>query len=108
MVRQFYYENAVWWLTEFDLDGLRFDAVHEIKSGDRDLLPRASSRATARRASRLASLSIENMENGARWLTRDEDDEPMIYSAQWNDDYRHVLISSSPARPRAATTTPEP
>jgi maltooligosyltrehalose trehalohydrolase len=36
MVRKFYYENAVMWLTEYGFDGLRFDAVHEIKSDLRD------------------------------------------------------------------------
>ena len=36
MVRQFYYENAVMWLTEYDFDGLRFDSVHEIKTDARD------------------------------------------------------------------------
>ena len=35
-VRQFYYENAMMWLVEYGFDGLRFDAVHEIKSDSAD------------------------------------------------------------------------
>ena len=30
VVREFVIENALYWVTEFNLDGLRFDAVHTI------------------------------------------------------------------------------
>ena len=40
MVRQFYYENAAMWLTEYDFDGLRFDAIHEIKTDGTRPVPR--------------------------------------------------------------------
>jgi malto-oligosyltrehalose trehalohydrolase len=90
IVRQFYYENAVWWLTEFDLDGLRFDAVHEIKSDESDRF--LGDLAKVCRAEKPGcKLIIENMKNHAYWLTRDENDEPTKYSAQWNDSYHHVI-----------------
>lgn len=90
MVRQFFYENATMWLSEFDLDGLRFDAVHEIKTGSRDLFLRELA-LNCREVKRSAKLVIENMNNRASWLTRDEKDEPTLYTAQWNDDIHHVV-----------------
>jgi len=90
LVRQFYYENACMWLTEYDVDGLRFDAVHEIKteSATPFLLELASA---ARREKPHAKLVIENVNNIADLLARDDDDEPLHYTAQWNDDIHHVL-----------------
>lgn len=89
-VRQFYYENAVMWLIEYGFDGLRFDAVHEIKSEAADKFL-AELAATARAVKPEARLILENMNNASRWLERDESNVPMTYWAQWNDDIHHVL-----------------
>ncbi len=90
MVRQFYLENACMWLGEFGFDGLRFDAIHEIKSdaGKRFLTDLAQA---ARAIAPGAHLVIENVENIASWLERDADNRPHKFTAQWNDDIRHVL-----------------
>lgn len=90
VVRQFYYENACMWLSEYDVDGLRFDAVHEIKTDSATpfLLELA---AAARREKPQAKLVIENVNNIAELLARDDNDEPLHYTAQWNDDIHHVL-----------------
>ena len=90
MVRQFYYENAVMWLTEYDFDGLRFDSVHEIKTDSRDTFLGELAEA-AKSAKPHAKLILENVQNSARWLDRDDRNEPMTYIAQWNDDMHHVL-----------------
>lgn len=89
-MRQFYYENVGMWLTEFGFDGLRFDAIHEIKSDAADLFLGELAE-TARTAKPHAKLIIENAENSFRWLERNERNEPMTYWAQWNDDIHHVL-----------------
>ena len=89
-VRQFYYENAQWWLEEYDVDGLRFDAIHEIATEAKDQFLGELARA-ARQAKPGAKLIIENVKNQMHWLTRDENDEPVDYTAQWNDDYHHVI-----------------
>ena len=90
VVRQFYYENACMWLTEYDLDGLRFDAVHEMKTDSADLFLGELARA-ARAEKQHAKLIIENTLNIASWLTRDENNEPKDFTAQWNDDIHHVI-----------------
>ncbi|QDZ10687.1 alpha-amylase family glycosyl hydrolase [Devosia ginsengisoli] len=89
MVRQFYYENACMWLEEFDFDGLRFDSVHEMKTEARDVF--LSDLAKSCRAVKSdAKLIIENMDNIASWLDR-EQNQPKDFTAQWNDDIHHVL-----------------
>lgn len=90
MVRQFYYENACMWLSEYDLDGLRFDAVHEIKtnSAHQFLFELAD---IARRDKPHAKLIVENVRNIADLLTRNDANEPVHFTAQWNDDIHHVL-----------------
>jgi malto-oligosyltrehalose trehalohydrolase len=90
MVRQFYYENARWWLEACGVDGLRFDAIHEIgtEGGDRFL----SELARAARAVRpAAALVVENVKNQMHWPTRKDAGVPVDYTAQWNDDFHHVL-----------------
>lgn len=90
MVRQFYYENAVMWLSEYDFDGLRLDAAHEIKTESRDRFLGELAQ-VAKAAKPHARLILENVRNSARWLDRNDRNEPMTYIAQWNDDMHHVL-----------------
>jgi maltooligosyltrehalose trehalohydrolase len=89
-VRQFYNENARMWLSEFDFDGLRFDAIHEIKTDARDVFLGDIAKA-ARSVKSHAKLIVENMDNIASWLDRDPDNQPKDFTAQWNDDIHHVL-----------------
>ncbi len=89
-VRDFFIENAEYWLEEFHLDGLRFDAVHAIKDDSRpDLLDELVTRLRAR-FSRPIHLLLENESNDPRRLTH-HGRKPDFYTAQWNDDIHHVL-----------------
>jgi maltooligosyltrehalose trehalohydrolase len=89
-VRDFFIENAEYWIEEFHLDGLRFDAVHAIKDDSRpDLLDELVSRVRAR-FSRPIHLLLENESNDPHRLTR-HGGEAKLYTAQWNDDIHHVL-----------------
>ena len=89
-VRDFFIENAEYWIEEFHLDGLRFDAVHAIKDDTRpDLLDELAARLRAR-FSRPIHLILENEANDPRRLAR-RGDKAELYTAQWNDDIHHVL-----------------
>ena len=90
-IRQFYFENARMWLTEYDFDGLRLDAVHEIKTdGSADFL--ADFARVCRNAKPAAWLIAENEQNRATLLARGTGDhDPLAFTAQWNDDIHHVL-----------------
>ena len=85
VVRQFYYENARMWLEEFD-----FDAIHEMKTEARDVFLGDMAK-VARGVKGDAKLIVENMDNIASWLDRDEANQPKDFTAQWNDDIHHVL-----------------
>jgi malto-oligosyltrehalose trehalohydrolase len=79
------------WLSEYDFDGLRFDSVHEMKSEQRDRFLGDLAK-SCRSAKSHAKLIIENMENRATWLDRrPAENEPINFTAQWNEDIHHVL-----------------
>jgi maltooligosyltrehalose trehalohydrolase len=83
-VRDFFIGNAVYWLTEFHFDGLRFDAVHAIRDpAFLDDMARAIRAATP--LDRPVHLVLEHDENAARHLG------PGLYNAQWADDLHHCL-----------------
>jgi maltooligosyltrehalose trehalohydrolase len=91
-VRELFVQNALYWIQEFHFDGLRLDAVHAIvDEGPRHLLEELAERARAAAAGRQVHLILENEENQARRLMRSTDNQPLSYTAQWNDDAHHVL-----------------
>ena len=92
-VRQFFIHNALYWLEEYHLDGLRFDAVHAIVDDSRpDILQDiAQAVATGPGAQRAVHLVLENDHNAAHYLERDFALRPRSYAAQWNDDIHHAL-----------------
>ncbi|OWW22265.1 malto-oligosyltrehalose trehalohydrolase [Noviherbaspirillum denitrificans] len=86
-VRDFFTENAIYWLDEFRFDGLRFDAVHAIS--DKDWLVEMAQRVRAAMAAgRHVHLVLENDDNSARLLERAPS---RLFDAQWNDDMHHIL-----------------
>ena len=81
-VRQFFTENALYWLIEYRFDGLRFDAVHAIT--EPDWLNEMAAEVRQRIPDRNVHLVLENDDNTAGHLAGD-------FDAQWNDDGHHVL-----------------
>jgi maltooligosyltrehalose trehalohydrolase len=89
-VRDFFVHNAIYWLEEFHVDGLRFDAVHAIlDDSENNIIAEIAERARAALPGREVHLVLENDANQARWLTRDEGGRPRLHTAQWNDDLHH-------------------
>ena len=91
-VRDFFIHNALYWIEEFAIDGLRFDAVHAIRDESHpDILTELAETVRARVPDRPVHLVLENDDNRARYLRRADDGRPRWYTAQWNDDVHHVL-----------------
>jgi malto-oligosyltrehalose trehalohydrolase len=92
-VRDFFRHNALYWLEEFHLDGLRLDAVDKLR--DRSEIHWLQELATAVRLGpgkrRHIHLVLENDANEAHWLERDEEGRARWFTAQWNDDLHHAL-----------------
>ena len=96
MVREFICQNALYWLREFRLDGLRIDAAHMIfDDSPRHLLAELTERARRAHPGRSLHLIAENSDNEARWLTREASGEPKFFTAQWNDDLHHALHAAA-------------
>jgi len=84
-VRELFVQNALYWLREYRFDGLRLDAVHEIRDDSpRPFLDELAARVRAAvERDRHVHLVLENDANQARLLS--------AYDAQWNDDTHHAL-----------------
>ncbi|MCB5191460.1 malto-oligosyltrehalose trehalohydrolase [Methylobacillus arboreus] len=82
-VLEFYTENALYWLEEFQFDGLRLDACHAIwdQAFLLDIAARIRQEFDGRRH---IHLMAENDHNSVTLLQNG-------YDAQWNDDSHHVL-----------------
>jgi malto-oligosyltrehalose trehalohydrolase len=90
-VRAFFTHNALYWLVEFNVDGLRLDAVHAIV--DRSSPSFLASLAVAARAAcgdREVHLVLEDDANRAS-LARHDRADGARYDALWNDDLHHAL-----------------
>ena len=90
--REFIIENALYWIREFRLDGLRLDAVHAIRDDSYEhLLHELARRVREESPGRHVHLILENEDNDSSLLTRDEAGATGHFTAQWNDDVHHVL-----------------
>lgn len=93
-VRDFFIQNALYWLNEFHFDGLRFDAVHAIQDDSTPhFLNELADKIRAGIASdRHVHLVLENDDNQARFLGGGEaqSKKPALFNAQWNDDFHHA------------------
>lgn len=86
-VRDFFLNNALYWVEEFHLDGLRLDAVHAIADSSATHIVTEMARAIAAGPGRErhVHLVLENDRNEARFLRG-----AARATAQWNDDWHHA------------------
>ncbi len=91
-LRGFFLHNALHWIEEYHLDGLRLDAVHAILDDSTPhYIEELAQRIRAAHPGRHVHLLLENEANEARLLARDAAGCPALHTAQWNDDVHHVL-----------------
>ncbi len=89
-VREFFVENAGYWIDEFHFDGLRLDATHAIiDTSDEHLL--AAIRRRVREAARgRTTLVVAEHESQDARLVRSTDQGGYGLDAVWNDDFHHA------------------
>lgn len=91
-VREFFVENAAYWIEEFHLDGLRLDATQQIfDSSDEHLVASVTQRARAAAAGRGIYVASEN-EDEDTWHVRSTERGGCGADALWNDDYHHAAL----------------
>ncbi|UIJ74289.1 malto-oligosyltrehalose trehalohydrolase [Aurantimonas sp. HBX-1] len=89
-VRQFMIENALFWLEEYQIDGLRLDAIDSIKdTTDTPLVKELAATVRQRFPDRHVHLTTEDDRNITWHVERDEKGQPLLISGEWNDDFHH-------------------
>ena len=101
IVRDYFIENALYWLEEYHFDGIRFDAVHAIlDDSETHFLAELAETIRKNFPDRHVHLILENEANQASWLERDGQAKPILHTAQWADDLHHgwhVLLTGEDA-----------
>lgn len=89
-VREFFIQNALYWLDEYQFDGLRFDAVHAMLDDSRpDIMQALSARVREAFPGRHIHLVLENDSNDPERLGKAA--EPGRFEGQWSGDFHHPL-----------------
>ena len=90
VVREFFVHNALYWIHEYRIDGLRLDAVHAIvDKGKPHILEEISLAVRESAPDRHVHLVLENEDNNHERLSPGPT--AGLYDGQWNDDFHHVL-----------------
>lgn len=92
-VREFYAENAIYWLNEFHIDGLRFDAIHAIyDSGAVHFweLMHSKIKALEHKNGRCYHTIAESDLNAPK-VVQPLEKNGFGFSAQWLDDLHHAI-----------------
>jgi maltooligosyltrehalose trehalohydrolase len=92
-VRQYFVENALYWIREYHMDGLRLDAIQNIRDDSRyHIVEEISDRVheLADELGRRVCVIAETDENDAR-LVRPKAAGGYGLDAQWSDDFHHAV-----------------
>jgi len=89
-VREFFLQNACYWISEFHLDGLRLDATQNIyDAGPKHILAELSQRVRAAAGTRPIVLIAENEPQDVVCIAA-ADQGGYGLDAMWNDDFHHT------------------
>ncbi len=92
-VREFFIDNAAYWIREFHLDGLRFDATQDIHDdGAGDHILKEIGQAARKAAGNRSILLVGENEPQHTNLIRPVADGGFGLDALWNDDYHHSAM----------------
>jgi malto-oligosyltrehalose trehalohydrolase len=90
-VRRYFIDNALYWIGEFHLDGLRLDAIEQIyDNSPKHILTEIAESVHEAFPDRQIHLVVEDQRNDTGVLKRNADGKVKTYTAEWNDDFHHV------------------
>ena len=97
-VRRFFIENALYWIGEFRLDGLRIDAADHVRDPGSpvEILIGLAQEVHAAFPDRLVHLTTEDNRNITRLHERGPGGAVALYTGEWNDDLHnaaHVIAT---------------
>ncbi|TWT73107.1 HAD family hydrolase [Allorhodopirellula solitaria] len=109
-IRRLVIDNAIYWLDEFHLDGLRVDAIHCMRDHSEEHITRQFGREVrqwSERAQRRVWLIAEtNVYDGS--MTAPLDENGCGFDAQWGDDFAHALLACVRSHDRLTVRTYQP
>ncbi len=91
-VREFFRENASYWIREFHLDGLRLDATQDIHDRSHPHMIGEISQAARRAAGDRSVLLVGENEPQNTTLLKPVEEGGCGLDALWNDDYHHTAM----------------
>jgi maltooligosyltrehalose trehalohydrolase len=91
-VREFFVANAVHWITEYHLDGFRFDATQAIVDGSPEHILSVIDRSAREAAAPRKLYLINENEPQHTKLVRSRDRQGYGLDALWNDDFHHSAM----------------
>lgn len=90
--RRYIIEAPLYWLEEFNLDGLRFDAIDQIEDiSDQHVLIEIAERIRAEITNRPIHLTTEDSRNVIFLHPREEDGSAPLFTGEWNDDFHNAV-----------------
>ncbi len=91
-VRRYAIENALYWLGEFRLDGLRLDAIDQIRDATSavHMLVDLAREVRQKWPDRYIHLTTEDNRNITALHERDAQRDVALYTAEWNDDFHNA------------------
>jgi maltooligosyltrehalose trehalohydrolase len=102
--RDYFVENAGYWIDEFHLDGLRLDATQDVRDGSEEhVIAAIVTRARAAAGPRPIYVVAENEPQETK-LVRARVDGGYEVDALWNDDYHHTAAVALTGRREAYYT----
>jgi maltooligosyltrehalose trehalohydrolase len=103
-VREYFVENAGYWVDEFHFDGLRLDATQQIFDDSGDHVIRAIGRRVRARANGRATIVVAENEPQETELIRPAEQGGHGLDGLWNDDFHHSAIVAVTGRAEAYYT----
>jgi maltooligosyltrehalose trehalohydrolase len=89
--RRYLVEAPLYWLEEFHLDGLRFDAIDQIEdTSEKHVLTEIAERIRAEITDRPIHLTTEDSRNIVFLHPRAEDGSLPLFTGEWNDDFHNA------------------
>lgn len=90
-VRDYIRDAPLFWLSEYRLDGLRFDAIDQIEDDPDDhVLVEIAQQIRQHLPDRHVHLTTEDSRNVIFLHPRDEDGNASLFTGEWNDDYHNA------------------
>jgi maltooligosyltrehalose trehalohydrolase len=100
-VREYFVENAGYWIEEFHLDGLRLDATHQIFDASPEHILAAIGRRVREAGRGRSTLVVAENEYQDTRLVRPSAEGGFGLDALWNDDFHHSAMVALTGRGEA-------